>query len=57
MTVQGLAPEKPTVLSWLKGAGYSTAALQTNVHMQAAVWLRPRAATTTTTRAGPAPPR
>jgi arylsulfatase A-like enzyme len=36
MTVQGLAPEKPTILSWLKGAGYSTAALQTNVHMQAA---------------------
>ena len=35
MTVQGLAPEKLTILGFLKQHGYGTAAIQTNVHMQA----------------------
>lgn len=34
MVIQGLAPEKPTLLAFFSDAGYATAAVQTNVHLQ-----------------------
>lgn len=35
MVIQGLPPEKPTLLSLLKGQGYHTGTVQTNMHLQA----------------------